>query len=741
MMLVAQASGGGGPSALPLQGQASCGEENAAPAGTAATAAVALATAALAPATAVAPATAAVAPARTADLAVGLCGRAARVPLRPEEGLGELRARVAGAFGLAAPFELLACPEGTPLRCDADAARAAAAAVQAQAAGEGSGHGAPVVGAAAPQVTVAASEDALLDLERAHGESGALRWALLRQLLSGQKTQIAEAFAAISESKHQAAKFDEQLLWERTARETGDASLYADVQALAGELRAEARRGRQELRTALALPLAELEQRFEKVAGQQEAALCREVEALRAELQGEREDRQRQGDEARRCVEELRAGMKRWLDAHGEAEDRSASVAQALRRELGEERGARLAAEERSAKAQESVAAQLRGELAQVRDLTVSSNAQIANVQASVEDARAEARALLEARASQWETELEGFADRIAQAARASEEQLTAHRTEARSYIDGRLAEVGDAEPLVRELAKEHLAREASALVAQETAARQAAVQQLRGELESVLHLPELVQQEAAERRACLDRALTAATAAAKAAAEATAEAAAEAAAVDEAARQTALEEALAVRDEELRSLQGRLEAEARGLTAEVAALRMEVTGAHEAAHARVESDLEVLRACFEEIRAAGATRAAELLSELQGLRETQANDCSGLAQQLEACEVRLSTDLRAGAAGLAELRQHCEGLVRDALASARAELAEEARRLEACTVDLGKTHAAVIRPRHALRPRMSGWLWRRTAKSPRRLKARSSCCWSTSTGSWRRGT
>mmetsp|Transcript_65144 Transcript_65144/g.210015 ORF Transcript_65144/g.210015 Transcript_65144/m.210015 type:complete len:295 (-) Transcript_65144:439-1323(-) len=203
------------------------------------------------------------------ELNVDLCGRAARVPLRPEEGLGDLRTRVAGAFGLTAPFDLLG-PGGTPMRSDHDAARVAASAAAATAGAAGAGPRGPgkeaqdaafATGSGTepsptPHVTVAANEEALLDLERAHEESGALRWALLRQLITGLRTQITEVNVAVSESKHRTAVLDEELLRERSGREAGDAALRGDLQELAEGLRAELRREKQEARAAVAAATA-----------------------------------------------------------------------------------------------------------------------------------------------------------------------------------------------------------------------------------------------------------------------------------------------------------------------------------------------------------------------------------------------------------------------------------------------------------------------------------------------------
>lgn len=128
---------------------------------------------------------------------VRLCSSAAKVPLSPEEGIGALKSRVAGAFGLTAPFDILG-PEGR-LTTDEDAAQALK--------GEGS------------ELSISTGEDALLDLERAREESGVLRWALLRQILADMRARMAEMSSNISEGKHKAAVLEQQLVRERSSRE------------------------------------------------------------------------------------------------------------------------------------------------------------------------------------------------------------------------------------------------------------------------------------------------------------------------------------------------------------------------------------------------------------------------------------------------------------------------------------------------------------------------------------------
>lgn len=57
-----------------------------------------------------------------AGVQVRLCNSAAKVSLSPEDGIGALKSRVAGAFGLTAPFDIVG-PDGR-LTTDEDAAQA-----------------------------------------------------------------------------------------------------------------------------------------------------------------------------------------------------------------------------------------------------------------------------------------------------------------------------------------------------------------------------------------------------------------------------------------------------------------------------------------------------------------------------------------------------------------------------------------------------------------------------------------
>lgn len=586
--------------------------------------------------------------------------------MKPHEGLGDLHARVAGAFGLTAPFDLVG-PEGAPLRSDADAARAAGS------------PGSAAAGGSPTHVIVAASEEALLDLERAHEESGAMRWALLRQLITGLRTQIAEVVVIVGESKHQAARLDEQLVREQTARESGDASLRVEVQALADGLRGEARRERQELRAAFTAGISDLERRLEELAGRQSAALREEAEVLRQELQGERDDRQRQGDEARRRGEELARCMEQADQAGRRGLEECAAALEKLKAQLDAESKERLAADDRTTKARASLASELRAEFRSALDsASPQRDAQLAKLEAALEDAKKEAQKELNTRASKLEEVHHSTAQKVAAVAKDTDARLAAHHTEVRSYVEGRLAQIGNSEPRVREIVEQ----EAKLLLVQEASAREAGLQKLRGELEG-LQLQERLQQEAAERRAGLDKALAAAASAM------------EAARSEVKARELAITAAFAGRDEEMHALIGRVQEEERARAADSKALRAETAEAC-GANGR---ELEALRAALQELREAAPGQRESLLDEVWRALASQADECSALARQLESCESRIGMELREeSGARLAELQRHCEGLTVDAMARMRAEFDDGVQQVEARSLERSKAYTFALK-------------------------------------------
>mmetsp|Transcript_54529 Transcript_54529/g.130054 ORF Transcript_54529/g.130054 Transcript_54529/m.130054 type:complete len:658 (-) Transcript_54529:221-2194(-) len=162
------------------------------------------------------------------ELRVGLSGDIRRVPVHATDGLEQLQSRIAAAFNLSGPFRLRNTEAGH-ISSDQDVLTAAS---QAQ--------GGAVLG---PEVVVEAGEDALIDLERAHEATGALRWNLLKDVLAGLKSQLAEARLEIKSVQHEAAVLNERLCKESSRRQEGDASirndLAADIEAASVRLREE----------------------------------------------------------------------------------------------------------------------------------------------------------------------------------------------------------------------------------------------------------------------------------------------------------------------------------------------------------------------------------------------------------------------------------------------------------------------------------------------------------------------
>eukprot|EP00747_Dinoflagellata_sp_TGD_P166172 gnl/TRDRNA2_/TRDRNA2_188549_c0_seq1.p1 gnl/TRDRNA2_/TRDRNA2_188549_c0~~gnl/TRDRNA2_/TRDRNA2_188549_c0_seq1.p1 ORF type:complete len:661 (-),score=191.75 gnl/TRDRNA2_/TRDRNA2_188549_c0_seq1:81-2063(-) len=282
-------------------------------------------------------------PEAEAELKVELCRRTVRVPLRPGEGLGGLQTRVAEAFGLTAPFDLLG-PAGVPLRTDEDAVGAAAAAMETASSGSGA--------EGAPSLRVDTREDALLDLERAHEESGALRWALLREVLAGFRRQLAEAALGKAELQHCNAKLDERLARERSSREAGDAAVLADLQALGVKLGGDICQVRLEARSSVDAAVADLSQRLEVLSKSQAEEWHNDIEALAKALRDDIEVRRRAGDEALREIADLRLALERETEARAAASAQAVAAAEALGAELEAERAARLALEVKNAEAE-----------------------------------------------------------------------------------------------------------------------------------------------------------------------------------------------------------------------------------------------------------------------------------------------------------------------------------------------------------------------------------------------------
>lgn len=254
-----------------------------------------------------------------ASVQVRLCSSAAKVPLSPEEGIGALKSRVAGAFGLTAPFDILG-PEGR-LTTDEDAAQALK--------GEGS------------ELSISTGEDALLDLERAREESGVLRWALLRQILADMRTRMAEMSSNISEGKHKAAVLEQQLVRERSSREAIQTALRNELVASKEELAVEIHKVRQESKRNLDEAISGLQQQVQILAKEHSDALDSKEAALKEALQTESAGRLREADENLRRFQELRDTVGQESTARAQAVEKALGAVHATEQRLSAESSAR----------------------------------------------------------------------------------------------------------------------------------------------------------------------------------------------------------------------------------------------------------------------------------------------------------------------------------------------------------------------------------------------------------------
>lgn len=253
---------------------------------------------------------------------VRLCNSAAKVALSPEDGIGALKSRVAGAFGLTAPFDIVG-PDGR-LTTDEDAAQA--------------------LKGDASELCISTGEDALLDLERAREESGVLRWALLRQILGDMRAKMAEMSSNISEGQHQRVVLEQHLVRERSVREAIQSTLKNELVELKEHLTVEIHKLRQESKKGLDEATSALQQQVQTLVQEQSDALKSQDAALKEALQGESAGRLREADENLRRYQELRDLVSQESASRAQAFDKamvaSASTEQrivaesAARREL-----------------------------------------------------------------------------------------------------------------------------------------------------------------------------------------------------------------------------------------------------------------------------------------------------------------------------------------------------------------------------------------------------------------------
>lgn len=141
------------------------------------------------------------------------------------------------------------------------------------------------------EVSVDASEDVLLDLERAHEETGAVRWVMLRKVLADFRRQLTDVYSGIADARHQVAVLDEKLLREKSSREAGVSATQADLKSLAQRFSEESNHARKDGQLALEGAVLNLRKEVDDSMCQLQTKIAEDVASLRDELHSEREAR------------------------------------------------------------------------------------------------------------------------------------------------------------------------------------------------------------------------------------------------------------------------------------------------------------------------------------------------------------------------------------------------------------------------------------------------------------------
>jgi len=513
----------------------------------------------------------------------------------------------------------------------ADAVRPVTAAAHMDRAEFSGNSDASAAAAATLPLGVEAGEEALLELERTHEESGAQRWKLLRQVIANLRTQVSEAVAALGEAQRRAAVLDEGLLRERHAREAADAAQQEELRALSEKLRAELRCSQEESLAALEVAKAHSEACTQASTAASAEALLAEAKMLRQALSSEEEARHRQGDEGRVVLEELRRCLRLEAEARAEAFKDAQEASSALATKLNSEKEERLVKEREVAKAQQALGEELRslGER-QSSDLDVLSR--------RVE----ELPAVAAAEAKNMGEQLQRLVSSVDEAAKSAETRLELRQRAA----EERLQELGLVEPRLCELI-----REESAIREQVVSVSQKVVEEIAGSLH----------REAAERRGDFEQLSE------------MVKASMEASRREEQARELALAEQARA----LGSVSTKLEAEMcrhaeteANLQAELGGLRDDITNEHTAREA----------ACAT-LGQKEAVAREELAGELHRCFSEQEDRSREWARLLGE---RLSTDLRSEReVAMAELRREVDEKSVAALAAVRTDLQSLLRQLE----------------------------------------------------------
>eukprot|EP00930_Biecheleria_cincta_P049848 TRINITY_DN35050_c0_g1_i1.p1 TRINITY_DN35050_c0_g1~~TRINITY_DN35050_c0_g1_i1.p1 ORF type:complete len:672 (-),score=171.02 TRINITY_DN35050_c0_g1_i1:428-2443(-) len=362
------------------------------------------------------------------DLHVRLCGSSAHVPLQPDDGISALRSRVAGAFGLTVPFDLVG-PEGNPLRTDEDAEQAALRGTQDGAA-------------------VRVGEDALLDLERSHEESGALRWALLRQIIGDMRTKTAENAVAIAEGHRKTSVLDQYICREKSSREAMVSSIKTEIGELRDQLALETHKARQEAKSAIQAAVIDITEQLQAATAAQATALNASADSLTNALRAEAASRQREADETLRRFEELRNALTSESKARQGALAEVASKFPTLEAQICEESQQRIDLQARLEASDVTLSKELEA-------LAVKQNADLAATESSI----AEAARMIQTEAS---ARVESLA-RVEADVRALPTGFDDKMTVLRSIIDDGLASLRTMEPALQKLIVEEADARAAA--------------------------------------------------------------------------------------------------------------------------------------------------------------------------------------------------------------------------------------------------------------------------------------
>lgn len=363
-------------------------------------------------------------------LRVDLAGRTTRVDIRPDEGISALRSRVADAFGLTTAFDLVTA-QGAPIRADQDGRTASI-----------------------PEASIDAGEEILVDLERAHEETGAIRWVMLRQVLAGFRRQIAEANSGIAEAQHRDAVLDEQLVRERASRESGDAASAADLRKLAVRVEEDIQQSREQAQRSLEAVVTQMQSQLQAAIDALHGKCQEEINAVRQELSRETSSREAASLEFSSSLSSANATLQH------EAEVRTREIEQALA-----SLSSLQASVERETSARSALQAQLDTEIASMKRHLSEEGAQRTTDFSGLNSSIKEIREALEDEGTTRSKALEAADCHIKQTAETAEAKLNAHQAQLHERLDtlasleGLMHELTDKERARREIGLAEMAR------------------------------------------------------------------------------------------------------------------------------------------------------------------------------------------------------------------------------------------------------------------------------------------